>query len=244
MTLRSILLKKLDPDSPLIIRGTLHLATKYDVTSVRDMIIHQLECDWPLNLEEWKKMYDQQQEFLRRKVTSDNGHNLDENFPEPASAFRLAIDYNIPSILPALVYTLITTPFTNNWDEIRRNPQGVLYSKISQGKIRTVRWEILEVKEILELGRAKEHQAHEAFRLFFLTLPVTHRDGPCQTILNDLNQKYRTTSLPSVLRLSPDPFKFLREMFLGGDFETLCEPCRVSITNSLLSNITERVGRR
>lgn len=224
-----MLLKRLDPDTPLKIKGLLHLATKYDMTSIRSMLIQQLESDWPLNLEDWRKMYDQQQDFLRRKATTFDSHNLDLNFPEAASAFRMAVDYDIPSIIPAIVYTLITIPLTHNWDDERTFPHGKLYGDIAKGKIRTAKWEMLTVKEILQIARAKE-----VFCTRSAKLPISrvaqgfcHDSSiPCQCILEKIFVTRRELS-PSVFSTqSPDPLKSLREMFLSQDMEFLCNGCR------------------
>lgn len=101
--------------------GTLRLATKYQVDALRSRIVRHFEADWPRTLAEWDRleseidsmMEEHQDEKNLEDFNQVDGLFLDERLPEPAAAIRLAIEFGIPSILPAAFYTLART--TPDW---------------------------------------------------------------------------------------------------------------------------------
>ncbi|KAI0697577.1 hypothetical protein BC835DRAFT_1337785 [Cytidiella melzeri] len=98
-------LTRLSPETPEKVQGIMRLAFKYDIEALRMVIIRHIEADWPKTLEEWRKRQDEKKAFIE-DCQKETPSYLDIPFPEPASAIRFAIEFNIPSILPAAFYEL------------------------------------------------------------------------------------------------------------------------------------------
>jgi len=133
-----------DPDTPLRAMETLRLATKYGIDSIRNLIIRHIEADWPKTLKEWDSFSAEM-----KSLGADGEPHADDVFPEPASAIRLALDFDCPSILPAAFYMLSSLAFSQDWDKIRRS-QRRPRAKLS------VRWNLLNQSDLLRLGRGRE----------------------------------------------------------------------------------------
>ncbi|KAI9463610.1 hypothetical protein BJY52DRAFT_1252590 [Lactarius psammicola] len=85
--------------------GILHLAMKYDVAHLRDHMLNTLRHAWPQYLFDWdylqKRTEDLERVYLRREC-----FDLSFAHPEPARTLRLAMEHNIPDILPVVFYDL------------------------------------------------------------------------------------------------------------------------------------------
>ncbi|KAJ6628887.1 hypothetical protein B0H10DRAFT_1777682 [Mycena sp. CBHHK59/15] len=102
--------KRLDPLTPINVRGILAMATKYEMEPLRDRIVAQIEADWPHSLFEWDRL-EREIESITKDHNSYDDYMvddlyLDEKLPEPGAAIRLAIDWSIPKILPSAFYHL------------------------------------------------------------------------------------------------------------------------------------------
>ncbi|GJE89206.1 hypothetical protein PsYK624_053010 [Phanerochaete sordida] len=91
------------------LRSLLSLSAKYQVDVLRAQVIEYLESEWPRTLEEWFLLKSQMSDRTRY-ITLAEGHEPEErsekSFPEPAADLRLALDFKIASIVPALYYRL------------------------------------------------------------------------------------------------------------------------------------------
>ena len=89
--------------------------------SFRSRIVRHFEADWPRTLAEWDRL-EAEIDYMMEEHQDDKNEDyygrvdglfLDQRLPEPAAAIRLALEFGIPSILPAAFYTLAQT--TPDW---------------------------------------------------------------------------------------------------------------------------------
>ena len=105
--------------------------------------------DWPTTLDEWLVLEDELEKAAREELGL-HSLGMDNRFPEPASAIRIALDYNIPSILPAAFYTLSRIRAKEDW--LRRRKSNWRYRNVdvdndsvfNRSGLRTARWDLLE----------------------------------------------------------------------------------------------------
>lgn len=148
---------------PLTVRDVLAMATKYQADALRARIVKHVEADWGTNWSTWNMLDAHIEETtlqynkLERLFLDDDTmiFCLDDRLPEPASAIRLARDFNILSILPAAFYHLASLKVTDDWDRMRtmEDPDGLLIRSRTQ---RTARWSMLTGEDWLCLQRGKE----------------------------------------------------------------------------------------
>ncbi|TFK47456.1 hypothetical protein OE88DRAFT_1811253 [Heliocybe sulcata] len=109
----NLVFQRLSPDTPHKVKPILALCNKYDIPSIRERIVSRLEEDWPRTLNEWDALEAEIEEMQKDLHDSHDcdayNHNCDlTNFlPEPVSAINLAVDCDVPSILPAAFYQLM-----------------------------------------------------------------------------------------------------------------------------------------
>ncbi|KAI0697579.1 hypothetical protein BC835DRAFT_755422 [Cytidiella melzeri] len=106
-------LTRFSPDTPILVQGIMRLAVKYDIESIRTMIIRHIEADWPHTLQDWeRRQHDKAKSLLFDSSDSDSEHHavLYDRFPEPASAIRFVMEFGCPAILPAAFYELAVAP--------------------------------------------------------------------------------------------------------------------------------------
>ncbi|KAJ7930008.1 hypothetical protein B0H13DRAFT_1451547, partial [Mycena leptocephala] len=136
--------KRLDPLTPINVRRTLAMATKYEMEPLRDRIISQLQADWPNTLAEWDRLETEVAGLVREHKHSKSGMvddlYVDEKLPEPAAAIRLAMEYNVPKIMPSAVYHLSRLSIDDDWLERRKD-------RTELGYVRTARWDLLEAAD-------------------------------------------------------------------------------------------------
>jgi hypothetical protein len=129
--------------------GILKLATKYNITPLRQRIISHLEDDWPTTLDAWVAAYYAEErlagqyEDLAGEDGRLDGILYDDRLPEPGSAIRLAQDLDVPSILPSAFYALSRIPIRYNRDgdpSPGRDPLA-----------RTARWALLDRQDLRNL---------------------------------------------------------------------------------------------
>ena len=81
------------------ISAVLRLSTKYLVEHLRQRCLARLDSDWPSTLCGW--------DYRERRATDEYGRYLARDFcPHPILVIELALDMNLPSILPAALYDL------------------------------------------------------------------------------------------------------------------------------------------
>ncbi|KAJ7490351.1 hypothetical protein B0H11DRAFT_1719442 [Mycena galericulata] len=145
--------KRLDPLTPIRVRRTLAMATKYEMESLRDRIISQLAADWPTSLPEWDRL-ETEIRGMEKELKSSDEHTvddlyLDERLPEPVTAIRLARDFGIPKILPSTFYHLSRLSTEDDWLSYRQN-------RANLGVNRTARWDLLHADDYKLLLKLRE----------------------------------------------------------------------------------------
>ncbi|KAJ7228445.1 hypothetical protein GGX14DRAFT_345544 [Mycena pura] len=157
--------KRLDPLTPLNVGPTLAMATKYEMDSLRNRIVTQLEADWPGSLPEWDRLETEVAGFTKEHTNETNlkvdDLYLDERLPEPCAAIRLAMDMNIPKILPSAMYHLSRLSIHDDWLEARKDDRASL------GLDRTARWDLLEVSDFKLLLKLRETISEVHFRSLY-----------------------------------------------------------------------------
>jgi len=98
-----LLLHPYQVDTAYLVAGPLKLATKYQVDDLRARIITQLELDWPTTLQGWEKREDYVAEMQKNRSGDDSASDIRAH-PEPV--IRLALECDIPSVLPVAFYDL------------------------------------------------------------------------------------------------------------------------------------------
>lgn len=142
------------------------MANKYQVDKIRRIIVERLESDWPQSFADWRRL-----EAEIEVMGSDGwAHvedpdtmvhlHLDRRLPEPASAIRLAQEFNIPSILPAAYYQLSRLTVEYDTESVEQDAEAfVMTHGIVQ---RTAQWSLLEGRDFMRVlrGQVKLQQIH------------------------------------------------------------------------------------
>lgn len=151
---------KLDPRTPEGVRNILLMANKYQVDTLRKQIVDRLESDWPQTLLDWEIQQAEVaalKEYLTRqdsKWVFLKRYAVDEVFPEPASAIRLARDCNVPSILPAAFYQLSRLTINDDWDRLRKSRWS--FTSPRRPGFRTAKWSMLDGHDMRCLLQGKD----------------------------------------------------------------------------------------
>ncbi|TDL15799.1 hypothetical protein BD410DRAFT_777707 [Rickenella mellea] len=151
--------KRHDPDTPLLVKGILSLATKYEVDSIRRRIVEHIKEDWPMNLLEWEEI------DLRIKLYDDNEDDIGIIQLEPAAAISLARQFDIPDILPAAFLQLSRTDPSIHWDD----------PDVPKATPRA-RWNLLSQEDLMCLLRG-----NQALRHAVSTIPCPVARGYCRS---------------------------------------------------------------
>ncbi|TFY59748.1 hypothetical protein EVG20_g7671 [Dentipellis fragilis] len=169
-------LKPYDPDMPLKVRPLLRMADKFQVDALREHIVAQLVSDWPQTVRQWDKL---ESEIKAREDTLSSDYQyqqkwifVDDQFPEPASAIRLARDFNMPEILGPAFYHLSRINIESNWDASRGVDQHGKPRRLCGRGYRTARWELLEKEYYVSVLRGRHRlKAAAAKALNFMRVP-------------------------------------------------------------------------
>lgn len=139
---------------PLDVLGILKLANKYQVKSVRTVILRCLMEAWPQALDDWdhqRRMLDmaaKQCAAAYREGGRVRGKYLDEMFPEPASALWLAVECHVPQLVPITLYQLALVNKACEWGEVPEE-------HLRWGR-RTARWALVEGPISVHAQRGRE----------------------------------------------------------------------------------------
>ncbi|KIP05783.1 hypothetical protein PHLGIDRAFT_486230 [Phlebiopsis gigantea 11061_1 CR5-6] len=163
--------KRYHPDAALAATGALKLIAKYEVDHLRDRLIRHIEADWPKSPTEWIIMYRIRQTYTDvNQFHGELGKNvpLENSFPEPASAIRLARECGIPSILPAAFLELVGIDRGKDWDDLREDDDNLSFDT------RSARWSLLSIldSQRLEVGKKKLVEYCADLRGPVLTVPA------------------------------------------------------------------------
>ncbi|GJE96783.1 hypothetical protein PsYK624_129890 [Phanerochaete sordida] len=131
------------------LRALLSLSTKYQADRTRAHAVKFLESEWPKTLEDWFLHQSQMSERVRySKLVRhyDFDYPAEHFFPEPAADLRLAIDFQVPSILPTLYYRLAISDTQIDFDQDFE----------SQGSL-SANWKLLQARDWMRVTRGKGH---------------------------------------------------------------------------------------
>lgn len=142
--------------------GVMRLAGKYEIDTIRGLIVKHIEADWPQTLEDWDAHQAERaaaaQAYIDNKDKKFKDKYFDEVYPEPVAAIRFALEFDVPRILPAAWYQLATTDAKAHLDyeTVREQPSLRLFSAPCSAK---ARWQLLQVDAslltITLFGKAK-----------------------------------------------------------------------------------------
>ncbi|KAJ3486192.1 hypothetical protein NLI96_g4418 [Meripilus lineatus] len=222
----SLFFKRFSPETSLRMKGTLKLATKYEARSIRDALICVLKEDWWTTYKEWEL----RQDYQDRQVA--HGHkNLDEILPEPASCYRLAVEFNIPSIRFSTLYALACVPWAgNDRGTVRKKRQPA--KDVEQGKHITVNWDLLDRDDLFKVGKARQILARK-----IVALPQEMKDqrhpayfhrtpGPCQAIWEGLDTRKGSRCV-----VTEEPDLLLEWRAVHAELSKLCSDCMTPLDN-------------
>lgn len=139
------------PHNPILITPILELSRKFGIDRMREQIHQHLESDWPQTLQDWDKL----ESNIELMANGSDVQRIDDYFPEPASAIKLARQFDFPSILPAAFYHLSRLSILDDWDKTHADPALCIQNPTK----RTARWELLSAKDFRCLLLGKEELA-------------------------------------------------------------------------------------
>ncbi len=221
--------KRRDPDFPIFAGRVLKLATKYKVDSVRQAVVKHLESDWPTDLPGWHSYHADKVKHIESIC-----HNIHPNsaFSEPTSAIRVAMDHNIPSILPAAFYSLAQIDATDPWPS-------------KQSPSIAARWDMLDSADLRFIrGKQALMFMMDMFtNIFSISGNRKCRAPRCASELDELKELYWTVH-PDDLRF-PDPLQRLNDYLTDLDDygPLLCARCLGTVRSNALSQM-ETIRRR
>ncbi|KAH7924483.1 hypothetical protein BV22DRAFT_1035082 [Leucogyrophana mollusca] len=157
----SLNLVRYDPNTPDKIRGCLLLAKKYQIKSLYDHLVKHFRADWPQSLQEWDALEEEiglrLNQFQLADINTEFDINyVDDVFPEPASAIRLARELDIPEILPAAFYQLSRLDVTHDRDRwADYTGYDDFYTSLREGE-RSAHWSLLTSEELIHVFLGRE----------------------------------------------------------------------------------------
>ncbi|KDQ58242.1 hypothetical protein JAAARDRAFT_57970 [Jaapia argillacea MUCL 33604] len=162
---------RLNPNTPFEVQGTLKLANKYQFDELRKIIVRQLEADWPQTLADWDRLekevrFVHYEEHGKDSAGQVDGLYLDDRFPEPASAIRLAQECDVPNILPAAFYHLSRIDLDADWDRYRSEGDKIRkeeYHRALGYGCQTARWGLLKPEDLMKLCRVRDQVREQAY---------------------------------------------------------------------------------
>ena len=194
---------------------------------MRSRIVKHVESDWPRSVEEW---YLRHCEFEKKKHFFDVGHAWNGEppelqFPEPASAIRLAVDCNMPSILPATYYRLAISDVGRTWG----SGEGPTRTQLS------ARWDLLERDEWKRwaVGKSELFRRCRFFEVYVPRAPQCEVKDECRNARHDAYEAAsRRRNMGSALR--PDLLWTIFEC-LEDDIESteICWYCQNALKQRL-----------
>jgi hypothetical protein len=100
-------------ESASALSGLVRIGKKYQFDQVVSVVVDHISLMWPKYLHEW----DLQESMLGLMQSSPHvsATQLRHATPEPASAIMFAMEFDVPSVLPAAFYMLSTTPSGADW---------------------------------------------------------------------------------------------------------------------------------
>lgn len=132
-------------DITVAVFGLVRIAKKYQFDQLTSVIIDHVANMWPKTLHEW----DLQESTFRLLQNSSHvtATQLRHAVSEPASAIMFALEFDVPTILPAAFYMLAVTPSGADWASTLPT-KSTLYS--------AARWDLLDGPTAIKLLRGRD----------------------------------------------------------------------------------------
>ncbi|KAI0318072.1 hypothetical protein OF83DRAFT_1171428 [Amylostereum chailletii] len=187
---------------PGMYEGVLRLAQKYDAHELRGIVVEAIRKEWPTTLKQW---------YMKRRELNMNGYAefvdgqpwdadvcivSSDVYPDAAQAIRLAVDLDIPSILPVAFYDLACTFMDYSRDPDAPDKASML-DRLSPMELRS-----------LVLGTAALRNEVRTAELFFRQLQgfCSGDDRACMEVIitwcqTTLSSMYRSSNLLEWLQL-------------------------------------------
>ncbi|GJE95931.1 hypothetical protein PsYK624_121230 [Phanerochaete sordida] len=146
--------------------GLMSIATKYEVDSICVAISARLKEQWPATRTDFMLAREDRHRYAVGPFFCGGPRS-----PEPASAIRLATDFNIPEVLAAAYYELATHDII----------EGDLWARDSSSP----RWDLLRPEELLRYYQGKHRLAKEFFEAVDVFDSVYDSDVECETVFDD-----------------------------------------------------------
>ena len=143
---------------PLKIGNLLRLSLKYQLKTRNISLRKFFISAWPQSLADWD-ISEHNFEALVEDISRDkpiSRRYAEDDFPEAATAIRLAQDVDVSEILPAAFYHLSRIPVSHNWDA-RRQLSPTRSPRYFPPGSRSAKWDHLSTEDLLQLlhGRQK-----------------------------------------------------------------------------------------
>lgn len=220
---------RLHPETPFDVRAMLSMATKYQISHIRDCIVERLESDWPQTILAWDTLEGE----IERTTEHSNVHwYTDDRFPEPASAIRLARDFHIPSILPAAFYQLSRLNVADDRAR-RRKEDNILYD--AGFNKRTAQWDLLSGGDLLCVMRGQEKLRKVAREFIYpLICGQTDLSQQCDItlVLNELSTEHGAATTTDILEYFRQ-FAIHWKKGYGSGERDMCYSCEDAADESL-----------
>ncbi|KIP07184.1 hypothetical protein PHLGIDRAFT_429124 [Phlebiopsis gigantea 11061_1 CR5-6] len=262
-----------DPDFPLLGYKLMKMGRKYQIDTICAAITNHLEQQWPLTEESVRRFLRSREEdeescFDEWRADPSTKH-IWKMYPEPASAIRLAVDFDIPSILPAAFYMLATMTPDQKWPKSEKEEMRMLKAD------RLARWDLLHERERLTYYESKyklsviQLQLDKVFQHSLLhrhddcivewTFDYTDKedpdgerayietetwDAPCTRAADRFISKHFQYQLSPYLTLThPDPITRLLQFEKSIPTMELCQTCELPAKRHLQEEI-KRIWER
>lgn len=144
LVLRTLPLRRFDPDKPLLLMGTMRLAIKYEVDGIRDIIKRSVEEDWPHDSKSYPT-------WLAEIARIKRNHHGDwfRRVPEPAAALQFATEFECSDILVGIIYYITTLGTQTEIYIPTLRPRSIK-------QLQRVRWHLLDANNMFRVIRAQE----------------------------------------------------------------------------------------
>ncbi|THH16552.1 hypothetical protein EW146_g4098 [Bondarzewia mesenterica] len=218
------------------VSGKLRLATKYDVRSLRQILTCALEKIWPSLYSEWKELMTRYDNLRLYNVINDGNEKVNEVYPDPAKAIRLAMDLNVPDILPSAFYDLMCA-YDEDWDE-RVITYPVLtmddFHRLFKGRVALQKSNRVFVAKFIDTTLPELQTPRNACEA--LATETSHEQWPCRPHLQDW---WRDASKDS--DFTADPIYWLSTAYSRKPLPpTLCSKC-IRLVKSTIDDEAHRM---
>lgn len=231
-------LNKRDPKVPVKLGSILRISRKYHLRD--DLDIHLREffsSAWPQSLRDWDES-EQAFRLLAAAIVDKSSlrQYAEDEFPEAASAIRLAQQVDLTNILPAAFYHLSRIPVSHYWDK-KRQPAPPRSSRHFAPSSRSAMWYLLSASDLLRLLQGREKIQEFMVDNWASSVFVACRSGCCKQPLECAKRYHALTSLHSMLLEDDesyhDPLSFLQRRFsqpiaVIQERFNICEACAES----------------